>query len=437
MKLRPFRRVGATLLTAVIGASFAVATASAAPVEERPPFYEPPAELPAGNGDVVRSEPSEYYLDPLKAVKVDANVQRVMYKSSDRDGEPIAVTGTVITPKGEWQGEGERPVIGYAAGTQGLGDHCAPSRKLANGTEYEGFFVRAMMAKGYAVAMTDYQGLGTPGLHTYVNREVSGNAVLDGVRAAQRLPEADLPDNGPVVLYGYSQGGAATASAAELAPTYAPELDIRGTASGAVPAELGGVGRHLDGGLYAPLLGYAVAGVVEGYDIDVAPYLNAKGKEYFPALAETCSGEAITKFAFTRSETLTADGRPITDLLAEEPFKGIVAEQRIGNAKPEIPVLLSQSVLDDVIPFEQTKTLADDWCAQGADVQFAPNLGPTHVGGAVAGFPRAFAWIDARITGEPTTPNCGSTAQAPVDPEVRYDENKPLLPQLTETLLKR
>jgi hypothetical protein len=40
-------------------------------------------------------------------------------------------------------------------------------------------FVATMVARGFAIVMTDYQGLGTPGLHTYVNRVAQGNAMLD------------------------------------------------------------------------------------------------------------------------------------------------------------------------------------------------------------------------------------------------------------------
>ncbi|MFB7501115.1 lipase family protein [Streptomyces sp. NPDC056161] len=80
-----------------------------------------------------------------------------------------------------------------------------------------------------------HQGLGTPGVHTCLDREAQGRAVLDSVRAARRLTAAHLPDSGPVALYGYSQGGAAAASAAELARTYAPELNVRGAVVGAPP----------------------------------------------------------------------------------------------------------------------------------------------------------------------------------------------------------
>jgi hypothetical protein len=45
---------------------------------------------------------------------------------------------------------------------------------------------RVALAVSFAVVMTDYQGLGTPGLHTYVNRVAEGNAMLDAGRAAMR-----------------------------------------------------------------------------------------------------------------------------------------------------------------------------------------------------------------------------------------------------------
>ncbi|MCF6524995.1 lipase [Streptomyces sp. JJ36] len=404
------RRAGTALLALTTAATLGVVGASSAQAEERPPFYEPPATLPAHNGDLVRSEPSVYYLDPLKALKVDAHVHRVMYRSTDGHGEPIAVTGTVITPKGAWRGPGEeRPVIGYAAGTQGLGDHCAPSRQLANGTEYEGLFVKGLLARGYAVALTDYEGLGTPGLHTYVNREVSGHAVLDAVRAAQNLPEAGLPDDGPVAVTGYSQGGGAAAAAAELAPEYAPELDLRGVAAGAVPADLARVAENLDGSLYAAFLGYAVAGLAAGYDVDLRPYLNGKGERMMEGVAEACTAEAILRYPFVRTSTLTEDGRPLTAYLDEEPFREIVAGQRIGTRAPAVPTLVTHSLLDDVIPYGVGRRMAAGWCAAGAaDVTFAANLGPTHVGGAVAAFPRVFGWLEDRFAGRDASSDCGS-----------------------------
>ncbi|MFC7617162.1 lipase family protein [Actinokineospora soli] len=330
-----------------------------------------------------------------------------MYKTTDRDGTPIAVTGTVITPRGPWMGLGERPIVGYAPGTQGLGDHCAPSQQMAMGSEYEGPFIEGLLMRGYGIAITDYEGLGTPGVHTYVNRVVSGRAVLDSIRAAQRLPEAGLPDNGPVAIAGYSQGGGAAAAAAEIAPDYAPELKLKGVAASAIPADLYKVGVNLDGGVYAAFLGYAAIGLAAGYGIDMAPYLNDRGKALFAELEQHCTIQAVAKYALTRSETLTADGKPLTDLLNNNPqLKAVVDEQLMGRVKPRVPVLVTHTVLDDVIPIAVGRKVVKDWCGLGANVKFETNLSPTHVGGAIAAYPTVFGWLEARFAGVPALGNC-------------------------------
>ncbi len=99
----------------------------------RPPRSPPtstaaPAALPPANGDVIRTEPSVFYVDPpLKTVRAQAAVQRVMYRSVNSAGVPVAVTGTVLVPSTPWIGAGARPLVGYGVGTQGQGDQCAPS----------------------------------------------------------------------------------------------------------------------------------------------------------------------------------------------------------------------------------------------------------------------------------------------------------------------
>ncbi|EUA53975.1 secretory lipase family protein [Mycobacterium intracellulare 1956] len=100
---------------------------------------------------------------------------------------------------------------------------------------YEELFVATMVARGFAIVMTDYEGLGTAPMHTYVGRVAEGQAVLDAARAAMRLPGTSLDPHGPVAFWGYSQGGGATASAAELASQYAPDLHIVGTYAGRHP----------------------------------------------------------------------------------------------------------------------------------------------------------------------------------------------------------
>ena len=141
-------------------------------------------------------------------------------------------------PKGGW------PVISYAHGTTGSADACAPSRGYDTRgiVSYAYPLLRRWLKAGYAVVRTDYDGLGTPGVHTYVVGRSEGRAVLDVVRAAQRLGAGPTAAS-PVGFYGYSQGGGGAAQAAQLAASYAPELQVKGTAAGGIPADMIAVGR--------------------------------------------------------------------------------------------------------------------------------------------------------------------------------------------------
>ena len=406
------RRVpGRRAVAAVVAAACAVVPlalhcgAAAAAASGRPAFYEPPAHLPAHDGDVIRSEPAVFYLDPLKVVRVDASVERIMYRSTDRLGNPIAVTGTVLVPRAAHHGP--RPIVAFAPGTQGLADQCAPSRQMAAGTEYEALPVKRLLDQGWAVVVTDYQGLGTPGVHTYMNRVVQGHAVLDSLRAAQHLPGTGLPEDGPVALYGYSQGGGATASAAELAPTYAPELKIQGAVVGAPPADMDKVAGSLDGSAYSAFFNYALSGLAAGYGINTDPYLNAYGRRVTADLRDNlCTTQAIAKYPFLQSRFLTADGRPLTELLKHAPWAAIVAQQQLGKIKPTVPVLLSASVLDDVIPYQVSKDLNTRWCRLGARVKFTHNYIPGHIAASAGTSSEGVPWLVDRFADKPAPTTC-------------------------------
>lgn len=102
------------LVAAVLTAMLAVAAPGLA---QPPSFYDPPSPLPEGrDGDVIRSEPAAFVLGPGQVLRVPVDTTRVMYRSTDTAGEPIAVTGTVLVPR--WPRPGVRRLVGFAVGTQ-------------------------------------------------------------------------------------------------------------------------------------------------------------------------------------------------------------------------------------------------------------------------------------------------------------------------------
>ncbi|MGN6161895.1 MAG: lipase family protein [Marmoricola sp.] len=369
-------------------------------------FYEPPAEIPSVPGTLLREEPSTFYLDPFRLIAAPARVRRIMFSTTDRVGQPIAVTGTILTPTRPRTRRPDRPLVAFAVGTQGMGSQCAPSRQMAAGREYESLFLAGLLARGFNVVVPDYQGLGMSGVHTYMSREVQGHVVLDALRAARQSDLPDIPVDGPLAITGYSQGGGAAASAAEMAHVYAPELVIAGTVAGAVPADLSLTARLLDGGPYFAFLGYALAGLTGDYGVALDGILNAHGLEVVARLREQCMFESLRTFAFTKSSTLTVDGRSVSRILRDEPYATMVADQQLGNGRaPRMPVLLIHSKLDDVVPYEAGRALAERWVGQGARVRLSTFHAPTHAAAAVTSYGSAFTFLNRTFAGQPMRAN--------------------------------
>ncbi|MGZ6790856.1 MAG: lipase family protein, partial [Mycobacteriaceae bacterium] len=104
----PAIAVLAAALTALATVPAQAATATTAPsapfTAAEGDFYAPPATLPTHNGDVIRHQNSRVITDPLTNSAPPAAAQRIMYRSTDTHGAPIAVTGTVFSPTTAWQG---------------------------------------------------------------------------------------------------------------------------------------------------------------------------------------------------------------------------------------------------------------------------------------------------------------------------------------------
>lgn len=380
-------------------------TITGTPEPARPAFYEPPASIPSTPGTIIRSEPAPLLLDPLNLSSGLVTATRIMYSSTDGDGNPVAVTGTVFVPKTQYTGASKRPLISYAPGTQGLGDRCAPSRQMESFVEYEGIGVARAVGRGYAVGLTDYQGLGTPGTHTYIAREPQGRATLDMARAAKNLQGSGLDDQTPIGLMGYSQGGGAAAAAAELASSYAPELNIKGSALGAPTADLAKIGANIDGTTYTLFALFATLGVAASENIDPDPYLNDAGDELASKVEDACVLD-LFEYANLDTSKYTTSGKNLSDLLTQEPFKSAVAKQQIGKLKPNAPVQINHAIGDDVIPYAVGKKLGSDWCDKGTRVTFNAGLIPTHVGGFVPHVEKSMWFFESRFAGHNQVNSC-------------------------------
>ncbi|MFD9548777.1 lipase family protein [Nocardia salmonicida] len=394
MKRQDLRRVwpqaGRIVAVSVLACATAVAgvvtDAGEVSAEPMSSFYTPPDQIPQEPGAIIKTQPMTLYVTPPTEQGWPGRAQHVMYTSRLQDGSPVAVSGTYIEPTGPWQGAGPRPTVVIGPGTSGQADRCAMSVAFSTGmavsTQPLGVSANQELPSsvvwsglGARVLVTDYIGLGTPGMHTYANRFDSGHAILDGVRAANNL--GGVGPETPTVLWGYSQGGGATAAAAEMAPAYAPELNLKGTWAGGPVADLTAILDKIDGALIGGAIGFAVNGMLARYPElhrAVDRVTSQAGRDMLETLSNSCIADVITYHPFLKTSSLTNDGRPLSAHLGELPEAApVLAELRIGNSTPATPVLITSGLNDDTVPYGQARRLAEDWCGKGATVTFRTN----------------------------------------------------------------
>ncbi|MEU1170282.1 alpha/beta hydrolase family protein [Streptomyces microflavus] len=186
-------------------------------------FYTPPVPLPDGSpGDLIRARP----LDNAAAAVPGGENWLVLHRSEGADGSPVATSGVIALPDRTAHPvpAGGYPVISWAHGTVGVANRCAPSRDRGDTgaspmNAYPLTLLGHFLERGWAVAMTDYEALGTgtaDRLHPYLCGRSEAMGVLDIVTAARRLFSGEVGERFAVV--GHSQGGQAALFAAHHAP---------------------------------------------------------------------------------------------------------------------------------------------------------------------------------------------------------------------------
>lgn len=356
---------------------------------------------------------------------------RITYTSTTAEGTPTTVTGTVIESTAPWQGPGARPVMVMAPGTRGQLGMCGPSsaQALLGGIDratgavnmnYELPHMVQAAARGYRVVVTDYMGLNpaAPEIHRYVNTLDEAHSVLDAARASLQL--GGWAADTPVVMYGYSQGGGAVAAAAENAGTYAPELNLKGSFAGGTPADLTPTIAAVDQSAIMGVLGYALNGMAlhdtAAYDAAIK-HFSPHGREVLDQLSRTCIPDAAARFGFRSTRELTVNGESMSDIIDQEPaVRAYLEAQRIGKKKLNAPLMVANGVNDEIIPFNQARDMARNFCASGGQVTFyadnAPAVpgrtGAIHIATMMRVYDRALFYLTERLDDSKPVPlSCG------------------------------
>ena len=166
-----------------------------------------------------------------------ARAWRIRYLSRDVNGVAHEASGLVIAPAGEGE---NRPIFTWCHGTTGLGDAACPSAQPDPARELITYFepratqqidygvpgLQGFIDDGWVVCATDYQGLGTPGMHQYT---VNITNARDAVYIAHAARKLDAGAGTVLGCAGWSQGGGAAAAVAELEPEDYGDLKLVGT----------------------------------------------------------------------------------------------------------------------------------------------------------------------------------------------------------------
>jgi alpha-beta hydrolase superfamily lysophospholipase len=351
--------------------------------------YASPEDLPEEHGTLLRHEPVEGLVD-------GGVLERVLYSSTSDAGDPIAVSGLIAYPTGT-PPEGGWPVVTWAHGTVGVGDSCAPSKDPAK------TFTRIaapLIAAGTAVLGTDYEGLGTPGRHPYLDGQSEGRGVLDIVRAARDLPGADLSDR--FVVFGHSQGGHAAEVAGELAATWVPELHHLGTIAAAPATELSLIARSTS------------RGVAKGFGVLLAAGLNAahptaeldqilgpKALEQLKVIDEKCLIDVMIRYG-----TMPDTDVFIADPSTTEPWASLLRAADSGHRTSEAPLLIVHGTADEVVSAILSELLFKRLCGLGQVVERKTYEGANHLGVLLSAGEDIRTWIGDRFAGADATSNC-------------------------------
>lgn len=151
----------------------------------------------------------DYTLDHMDEAK---SIEVLTYKMPNVLGKEADAKALVLFPKGEKPKDGWR-IVAWTHGTVGVSNGCAPSANLLNAN----FKVAAksLLEEGYVIIAPDYEGLGTPGIHPYLNLSSEAKSVIYGVKTLQNQAPDDY--NGAWMIAGQSQGGQASLGTAEYA----------------------------------------------------------------------------------------------------------------------------------------------------------------------------------------------------------------------------
>jgi hypothetical protein len=427
VRRRPNTRCLAVLGFAVLlsAALLAPAAGAAAPLPpEEDPFYAYHGVVPLADvapGTVLKTRTLAYHVAgiplPVKAVQL-------LYRSTGATGEPTVNVTSVL----ERLHLGDAPnVVAYQSFYDSLNPEDEPSYAISGGLSLggaipnvEALLIAPELLAGDAVVVADTEGETA----NFAAGPEYGLNTLYSLRAALKSPAAGLAASPRIGLVGYSGGAIATEWAAELAPSYAPDVNrlLVGASFGGVLVEPAHNLHYVNASkVWAGVIPMALIGISRAYGIDLTPYMSQYGVELDEKLQEASIVGVLGKYPgltweqLAKPEYKTPESIPIYDHVANQMIMGT-------GGTPTTPLLIAQGADgelegtsgdqpgigpgDGVMIAGDVRTLAREYCERGVTVQYDEYDALAHVETAVPWIATTLPWLSARFAGAPAPQDC-------------------------------
>jgi len=405
--------------------ALAAAAAQAAAAAARGSFYAYTGSTPLARiapGTVLKTRTLSYH---IAGIALPVQVVQLLYRSAGALGQPTAnVTSVLESPVPPL---GSARAVSYQSFYDSLNPADEPSAQIAGDVTLGGLVADAesvvilpLLLQGYTVIVPDTEGQKAD----FASGPEYGINTLNSIRAATSSPLTGLTAATPIGLFGYSGGAIATDWAAQLAPSYAPDVNrqLVGAAEGGVLVDPAHNLTYVDGSsVWAGIIPMSIIGIARGFHITITPYLNSYGSQLYAALQNASIANVLGQYPgltfaqLVKPQYANPDSIPVL----------VKVENKLNAGRrpsPTIPMFIGQGANgtlegtpgnkpgigpgDGVMVAGDVRTLARHFCASGTAVDYTQYDALSHISTFPVWAPAALAWLAGRFAGIQAPNDC-------------------------------
>jgi len=138
--------------------------------------------------------------------------------------------------------------------------------------------------------------------------------------------------------------------------------------------------------------------------VPVSDQLNENGLWFREFTKDACRRFLLFHGALRNADQMAAS----KELLGSQVARGVLRENSLVHFQgaPTAPTYIWQGKYDILTPYAPVAETIARWCGAGAPVQLNTVEISEHMTAAVAGFPDAWNYVEARFRNEPVPTNC-------------------------------